>query len=168
MTYWFSRATLFQTSSLSLSYVELVNPAIRKLGFAYPTEPFYTLLFRFPDMRDKLLQVYIQVLLSFSLFLKQTDSTRYLGRGFPSRRVFRSKFRTRFFSHWRLHHLCRFRDYFCRFVLSGHPVERRGQDERDVGENRELERDGEATIAREKPIQWGTALLAFQNGIYRK
>lgn len=65
---------------------------------------------------------------SLSLFLRERELTRYLNRGFPSRRdVFRSKFRTHFFSHWRLHHLCRFRDYFCRFVLSGHPVEGQGQ-----------------------------------------
>lgn len=44
--------------------------------------------------------------------------------------------------------------------------ERQGRGERDVGENREREREGGSPG--EKPIQWGTALLAFQNGIYRK
>lgn len=103
-------------------------------------------LFRFPDTRDKL-QVYIRIfsplslslshLFSLSIFLffsvlrKRQGLTRYLNWGFPSRRIFRSKFRTHFFSHWKLHHLCRFRDYFCRFVLSGLPVEKRTSEHGD-------------------------------------
>lgn len=84
----------------------------------------------------------------------------------PSWRVFCSKSRAEFFSHWKLRHLCRFRDYFCWSVLSmWHPVGKKdGRKNRASGSEREEPPPEEPA----QPTQWETALLAFQNGIYRK
>lgn len=148
MTYWFSRAiTLFLTFSLSLSYTELSpTPLFENWASHILANPFISYSSDFPINCCRYTSKYFY----FSLFFKETELTRYLDRGFPSRRVFRSKFRTRFFSHWRLHHLCRFRDYFCRFVLSGHPIERQGRGERDVGENSEREKEKPRSLERSR------------------
>lgn len=147
VTYWFSRViTLFLPlfpPSLSLSYLRNSRqPHYSKIGLhilpvpsASPSSDF--LIYAINCCRYTSRYFYLILSLFLSHFSFQvTELTRYLDQDFPSRRVFRSKFRTHFFSHWKLRHLCHFRDYFCRFVFAGTPRRERKTGERDARENR--------------------------------
>jgi len=128
--------------------------------------PLSIFLFRFRDARDKPKPSQVSLSLSRSLPVPLLDPSKEIGvnplpGSFP---LVVPIFRTHFFSHWKLRHLCRFRDYFCRSVLSGETPQGEGRASRS---QKRATRSASVTGGAQ-PAQWATALLAFQNGIYRK